>query len=267
MNRNAQAEYEAVLSLRLRAYKEANKLEADADLSSAIAPLDHLSKIAVLFDGDRAIASVAIAFPETQTTLSTEAAFPDGYPKNFPPKDNVLEVSRLCVDPHYQKRGLVIRMAQEVYFMLITSGRKYIVTSTDQKLLPLYKRIGFRKTPFKYAHPHLRGIEHHIIIGNISAGTACRGVNPLVWGRIYRDVVLFSIQKGYLQMGFSQRLWIYIWSVPFGIFRKLVPARTSLAVTPFGRAEPELPPHQVPVLRQLLLSTKEESEDTTLRAG
>ncbi len=203
-----QEEYEQVLKLRFAAYKAAGKTKDSMTYKDLAAPLDNISRILLAYHGDKLVASVAMSFPESESEiLDTERALPGGYPKEFPPKTKVIEVARLCTDPSYRRGDLALRMFEHLYRVFALSQREFIITSTDNNLWILYKKLGFRKSGYNYLHPYLAGIEHHIIIVHRSTGTAAKKINPLNWGYFYyfvngylkargkKDINLFYILK------------------------------------------------------------------------
>ena len=187
-----QEEYEQVLALRFAAYKAAGKVTAETTIGSMAAPLDHISRILIALHGDKVIASVSLSFPETNdTTMDTERPLKGGYPDFIPPKIEMIEVARLCTDPDYRRGDLLLRMFENIYKVFVTSGRKYLISSTDKKLWPIYKNLGFKKVGLKYDHPYLAGIEHDIILIHISVPTTGKGINPLKWWFLYSKMTSF----------------------------------------------------------------------------
>ncbi len=187
-----QEEYEQVLALRFAAYKAAGKVTAETNIGSMAAPLDHISRILIALHGDKVIASVSLSFPETNdTTMDTERPLKGGYPDFIPPKIEMIEVARLCTDPDYRRGDLLLRMFENIYKVLVTSDRKYLITSTDKKLWPLYKNLGFKKLGLKYDHPYLAGIEHDVILVHVNVATSGKDIDPLRWWYLYSKMTHF----------------------------------------------------------------------------
>lgn len=202
-----QEEYEAVLDLRYQAYLEAGKIDATKTPADMAAPLDPKSRILVCYHGDRIVASVAISFPShDDEVLDTERAFVGGYPKPMPPKTQMVEISRLCTDSDYRKTDLLNRMFEYTYKVTVCGDRDYITTSTDAKLWPLYKKLGFKKTGMSYAHPYLSGLEHHVIVGKRTQPDFGNQISPLVWNYLWRDMNQFMDQRGLIEMTWGRRL-------------------------------------------------------------
>ena len=192
-------DYEAVLQLRFNAYKAAGKVPDGKTHLDMQAPLDSYSRILAVYHGEKIIGSVAISFPENELTLDTERAFPNGYPNSIPPKNQLIEIARLCTDVEYRKTDLLVRIFEYTYKTLHCGDRKYILTSTDNKLWPLYKKLGFRKTGMSYAHPFLAGLNHDIIVGKVATPDSAESINPLAWNYLWRDMGRFLETSGSVQ--------------------------------------------------------------------
>jgi hypothetical protein len=202
-------EYEDVLKLRFDAYREAGKVGDDKTFHDMAAPLDYLSRIIAVYHGDRIVGSVAISFPsDDNLILDTERAFKNGYPKKIPPKTQIIEISRLCTQMEYRKTDLLNRIFEYTYKSLNCGDRDYIITSTDAKLWPLYKKLGFKKTGMKYAHPYLSGIEHDVILGTRKTPDQAMGISPLAWNYLWRDMNEFLEEKGHLKLSPLQKIFV-----------------------------------------------------------
>jgi predicted GNAT family N-acyltransferase len=185
-------QYHDVLQLRLDAYRHAGKVATDTDVEAMRAPLDSVSRILTVYHGTRLIASCAMAFPASEdTVLDTERALPDGYPADLPSKLDIIEISRLCVDPDYRYGDILVRMFEQMYRVCLASDRTYMISSADRKLWPLYKSIGFQKTAHRYDHPVFTGIEHTIISIHLDTPLLSKGLPHARWLHLYRDVNAF----------------------------------------------------------------------------
>ena len=195
-------EYEEVLNLRLQAYLQAGKLKEDVTRDQLIAPLDKISRILVAYHGKKMVASVALSFPDSEhEQLDTERALSGGYPPGMPKKTDLIEVARLCTHPNYRRGDLLLRMFEQMYKVFAFSDRNYILTSTDNKLWNIYKKLGFRKTGHTYLHPYLEGIEHSLIIVKRGAGTHSYKLNPLAWNYLYRNMTNHVLARRSIEYG------------------------------------------------------------------
>ena len=204
-------EYIEVLKLRFKAYQLAGKVADGRTYSDMASPLDHVSRILVAYHGNRIVASIAIAFPETDdTVLDTERAFPNGYPKRVPQKTDSIEIARLCTDPEYRGSDLLLRIFEHTYKTMQCGGRKNIITSTDDKTWPLYKRLGFKKTGMKYAHPYLSGLVHHVITIHVDQPQNAVGIGALRWNYLYRDMNSYLEERQVIRVGLARKGWLAV---------------------------------------------------------
>jgi len=205
-----QNEYEKVLALRRKSYLAALKIDTKVGLGGMAAPLDHLSRIMTVYQGDNLVASLALTFPGLDNELDTERSLENGLPKGFPPRDSIMELSRLCIDPEFQKGDILIRIFEHSYRVFATSGRQVAITSTDDKLWPTYKKIGFRKTGLSYAHPTLNGLKHDIIRIDLKDVLIGRRVPLLAWLVVYSRMTEHVLSVGKLKLSIYQKIRIKI---------------------------------------------------------
>lgn len=202
----SEEEYREVLNLRFKAYQMAGKVADGKTADDMAAPLDHISRILVAYHGSKIVSSIAISFPSSEDlVLDTERAFPGGYPKKIPPKTQSVEIARLCTDPDYRGSDLLLRMFEHTYRTLQCGGRKFIITSTDGRLWPLYKKLGFKKTGMSYPHPYLAGLVHHVIVVPVERAQLAASIDPLRWNYLYRDMNDYLERRGVFQLSRMQR--------------------------------------------------------------
>jgi hypothetical protein len=201
-------EYIEVLNLRYLAYKSAGKVDEHSSIKNMIAPLDHKSRILIAYHDTQIIASVALTFPDdVNMVLDTEHALSSGYPSFFPSKTDMIEVSRLCTHPDYRRGDLLHRMFEHIYKINALTKKSLMVTSCDDKLWPIYKKLGFKKCDLSYNHPYLKGIRHHIIyitLGRVNKLKATNGL--LTWSYIYGNMHSFLSSWDAINLPFYFRL-------------------------------------------------------------
>jgi hypothetical protein len=190
-------EYLEILELRSIAYKGVGKLAPHALVEVSQAPLDDISRIVICKHFGRAIASVAVAFPKSDTFLDVERGIGRSIPSSFPTKENICEISRLCVHPDYQNSDLLIRMVQEMAKIVVESDRRFVITSADDKMLPFYRMLGWTETEMTYAHPFLNGMPHKIIFMDRNKKALGLGVNPILW-RLTFGFTIYTVRPDWI---------------------------------------------------------------------
>ncbi|MFH2064106.1 MAG: GNAT family N-acetyltransferase [Pseudomonadota bacterium] len=211
-------EYLEVLKLRRQAYVSANKIDpksTDTDLASE---LDRKSRILVAYHHERLVGAVSLLFPDhEEMILDTERTFENGYPAKLPSKTKMIEIARLCITPDYRATDILRGMFEHIYRILITSGRDYVLSSTDDHMWTLYKQMGFKKVGISYNHPVLKGIEHHIMILNKNSALFGEGISPFVWNKLYRDMTAYLMAIGAVRLNVYQRARINLNKFLFAI--------------------------------------------------
>lgn len=215
-----QQEYEMVLKLRFKAYVEAGKVDPSKTHYDMAAPLDHLSRILLAYHNDKVVASVSISFPNSNSmVLDTEKAFSNGYPIKVPEKTDIVEIARLCTDSDYRRTDLLTRMFEYTYKVVVCGDRKHILTSTDNKLWPLYKKLGFKKTGMSYPHPYLGGLIHHIIIGERNQPDFGNNMSKLAWNYLWRDMNDFVTERKLIKRSDFRKFKVILFKIAGRIFR------------------------------------------------
>ncbi len=190
-------EYVEVLKLRKLAYVGAQKIDKNCAHEDLASELDRKSRILVAYHQDKLVGTVSIIFPDHQEMmLDTEKVFENGYRIELPPKVKMIEIARLCITPDYRATDILYGMFEHIYRILITSGREYIISSTDEHMWPLYKKIGFKKVGLPYEHPVFKGIKHDIMLLQKNSLLYSKGISPLVWGTIFMNITDHLIETG-----------------------------------------------------------------------
>ncbi|MCB0379129.1 MAG: PilZ domain-containing protein [Bdellovibrionales bacterium] len=206
-------QYLKVLELRHKAYVNANKVSKDKTIEEMAAPLDYKSRILCAFHGNKLIASAAVSFPDNDTILDTERGVGKEIRRILPDKSLCVEISRLCTDPNYRRGDLLVRVFEHIYRIFASSGKKYIITSTDKKLWPIYKGLGFKKTGLEYDHPYLDNLKHYIIKIEVEKGTLASDISFARWNYLYRDMTLHMLKTGEIKLNRFQFLKIRLFSL------------------------------------------------------
>jgi predicted GNAT family N-acyltransferase len=213
-------EYLEVLKLRRQAYVSANKIDpksTDTDLASE---LDRKSRILVAYHHTRLVGTVSLLFPDhEEMILDTERTFENGYPAKLPSKTKMIEIARLCITSDYRATDILWGMIEHIYRILITSGREYVLSSTDDHMWTLYKQMGFKKVGISYNHPVLKGIEHHVMILNKNSALFGKGVSPFVWCKLYSDMTAYLTAIDAIQLNVYQRARINLNKSLYAILR------------------------------------------------
>jgi predicted GNAT family N-acyltransferase len=197
-------EYHAVLKLRKMAYAGVGKVPEELDWRDMGDVYDTRARILIAKHHGEIVASLRLIFhgPDDQMEHEQFLTFPD----DFPRKDEIVELTRVCTHPDYRTSDLLLALIQQQAIAIVQSGRRWMVGSATDKLLPFYLKVGCKATPLKYRHKDLGDEEHTIIISDIPRAAAGIGINALVWGQIYADMVGYLTERNMLEFDMSMNL-------------------------------------------------------------
>lgn len=190
-------DYAEVLYLRRDSYVGVGKRPQGTRPEKMSNPLDGKSRIMMATHHGKLVGTMTLTFPNSEdTVLDTQVAFPGGrYPVPLPPKANLIEVARLCIDENYRGTDLLIGMFENGLKHFLMSDRHWIITSAADELWPIYERIGFVKLKASYKHPLLNNLEHHLIIAHRSAFLWGWGIGILTWNAVFSNLVKHVLER------------------------------------------------------------------------
>jgi predicted GNAT family N-acyltransferase len=203
-------DYAEVLRLRREAYVGAGKRGEETLPEDMASPLDGKSRILMAIHQHRLVGTLTFTFPVDEgTVLDSQMGFPGAkYPASIPPKANLIEASRLCIDSEYRGTDVLQGLFEHGLKHFLLSDRHWLLTSAMDELLPMYEKIGFRRLGASYRHPRLNHKEHHLIIASRTTFLAGLGVNLLVWNSVFGNLVRYLMDHGLLQLTVWERALI-----------------------------------------------------------
>jgi predicted GNAT family N-acyltransferase len=200
-----QKDYEKVVQLRNLAY--AKKIKAPSSVPDF---LEERSIIIMALYKDRLIGTLRLIFNDGTQLMENEQFVQ--LPDSFPPKNETLEVGRVCTHPDFRGSDLLSEMFRFTALTLIESDRKYIVTGSMKDLLPLYKKIGFKTTGVYYRYKELNNLKHEVLCLDIYKVAKAKTLNPLrwlywnvIWEELYHYVV---IKKQLIKLSKTEKIRI-----------------------------------------------------------
>jgi len=197
-------DYNEVLTLRHKAYGNAGKLPENVTPDDMADIFDTRSRIIVGRHQGKIVASVRITFAkmgqkfeiENDTEWSTE----------FPPREETVEVSKLCTDPDYRGSDLLMSLFRQIVLTSLQAGRNWTIIGTTQDMLGLYEKVGLQRTQTRYLHKQFRNIEHVVAQGHLPSLIRGKGVSALHWNVFWKGL---SDQPIHMDRWSHVRLAIY----------------------------------------------------------
>ncbi len=213
-------ELEDVLHLRSRAYQMAGKISATNH--PTLDEFDKRSIIVLAKHHNKVVGSLRLIISRKNQRLEHEYSLI--LPRNFPRKENTIEITRVCTHPDYRHGDLLEGLFQYTSFVAMAHGRSWILGSSTDELLPLYQKMGFRKSCIRFHHIGLGQIEHTLFLANKDDIVRGRWVHPLLWYILYRDVYFYAKQIGFLpKFSISDHIRIFAYygiGIAVAAFRK-----------------------------------------------
>ncbi|HKP95088.1 MAG TPA: hypothetical protein VJ385_04955, partial [Fibrobacteria bacterium] len=221
-----QEEYEGLLGLRRAAYVQAGKLAPDASIDPAEAEFDARSRLLTAFHGETLVASIALCFGTPNVPFRSEGSFPGSkYPDCIPPRHTLIEARSLCTDFDYRGGDLIQGMFEHIARCILFSDRRWMITFTTDRLWPLYRRIGFRKTGVSVAVKDLGGLKHHLILLHRDSLVCGLRMTPFDWNYFFGQLVRELVGRGQLRLGKAQKARLAWYSLFSGMTRKWIRAQ------------------------------------------
>lgn len=187
-------DFRDVLELRKLCYSLAGKVSSELTPEQLSDSFDTRSRIMMVHYRGKLVGTARVTYPELNTQIEHEQYVK--LPDSFPPKDKIVDASRLCTHPHFRGSDLILAMIRQICMATVPAGRRWIVGSSTEKLLPLYEAVGLRATGIKYSHPALGGGSHVLFMIDTHAVLEGRQINPIVWNAMYADFAAFFAERG-----------------------------------------------------------------------
>ena len=137
-------------------------------------------RIFCAFHQDVLVATASLAFPEAG---ASRLAAPDG---RVP--ESCMEILDIAAHPDYRRGDLWLSLVERISRLFLLSDRKRLLRACDDRLLPLYRRLGFRRLGKARGGGHLVALDRSAIL-------AGRGVALSSWLVLYGDLVQDFLDK------------------------------------------------------------------------
>jgi hypothetical protein len=184
-----EADYREVLNLRYLAYLADGKISPTATVNEVADIHDSRARILMCKYRGRTIATARLTFHELGDITEHEEFI--AWPSDFPRRDDAVEVTRACTHPDYRRVGLFFGLLRHIVISAVQAGRTWVVTSSTEDLVPLYKFVGMTDLGITYLHPELNNLRHVVLTGNMPAALSGRSVGPVAWAQVWRDALPF----------------------------------------------------------------------------
>jgi GNAT superfamily N-acetyltransferase len=185
-----EADYREVLNLRYLAYLADGKINSSAVVNDVSDIHDSRARILMCKFRGKTIASARLTFHGLGDVTEHEQFI--SWPNAFPRRDDTVEVTRACTHPDFRRTGLFFALVRYVVMTAAQAGRNWVVTSSTEDLVPLYRFVGLKDAGIAYNHPDLNDLKHIVLIADTREALTGRSVGPTAWNQVYRDALQYQ---------------------------------------------------------------------------
>jgi hypothetical protein len=187
-------DYRQVLELRLLAHQSEGTIRDDNITAADLGDInDARARILIGKYRGNVIVTGRVRFNDLSTPLEHEKYF--DLPKDFPRRDQIQEVSRLCTHPDFRRGDLLACFFQFICSSSLSDDSPYYLMGSWEQMIPFYEKIGFRKTTLSHEES-LWNQPQTIMIGNAIDAMLGRTTDPIYWNIIWREASDHAINNG-----------------------------------------------------------------------
>ncbi len=189
-------DFEEVLKLRLVAYRQSGKIDPNRTAEEMGDSFDTRSRILMARYRGKLVSTMRIMFHDSEDSLEHErfAKIPDWFPR----KDEFVEVTRFCIDPHWQGGDLIFGMMRQLFLVMAHAGRRYAVSSATKDMMDsFYLKFGAQLVGDPFRHGDLADHDHYLFLFDISKVIKGQTVGPILWNLLLADVYDYVVSNDY----------------------------------------------------------------------
>jgi hypothetical protein len=193
-NLKSEEDYLEVLELRRLAHSLDGNLRREVSAIEMGDMDDARARIVVGKFRGRVVATARIRYNELDEPLEHEAHVP--WPKELPRRDQIIEVSRVATHPDFRRNNLLAALFRFTCHNIVQPERPWLVMSCLDHMVSYYEKIGFRKTGLRHTEPIWKDDRVlNVMIVSITEMVLGRGVNPIYWNLIWKELALLLIEQ------------------------------------------------------------------------
>ena len=185
-----ESEYAEVLALRKRAHESDSNLNQDVSVEDMGDMYDGPARIVIGSHLGRIVCTARVRFNTGDEPLEHEDYV--DWPDNLPKRNEILEISRLALDPAYRHSDLLQGLFEYIAATCV-HDRTYVVISCLERMIPFFEKIGFKDTGLKY-DGSLWNQPGYVMMGDAKATMLGRNVKPIYWNLVWRRVSEYMVE-------------------------------------------------------------------------
>ncbi len=190
----SEEDYREVLELRKETYPWVRLSNQKIRLEELGDVYDTRAKILYARHHGKSVGSLRLVFHDGDDCLEMlEHVDSKLITEDFPSKESLVEVTRICICPDFRKGDLMLGMLKMAIVTMLQHGREWMVGGSEAGLLPFYKALGAKATNLKYQW-NRGGIstEVTVIIFNVRDFLNGIDVNHTIWELMAPDIITFA---------------------------------------------------------------------------
>jgi N-acyl amino acid synthase FeeM len=205
-----QAEYEAVLKLRRKAYARIGLCAKDEAIARFALSQDAYGRILIAFHNARVIGSALLVFGEKGSQpLEMEGLLPRTSFTRLPNYEEIMEITEVCIERHYQDTDVLQGIFENMYREGLSAGKNYILVGSSPDFVDQYKNMGFKPFDLQYQNPRNHDMTMTVMLLNKETGISGKGMNPLRWWQVWGYVSMHLYQRRIIEYSALQKLRVY----------------------------------------------------------
>jgi hypothetical protein len=211
-----ESEYKEVLKLRHLAYTQVGKMDPNSPIESAGDIFDSRARILYAKHKGKMVGSIRLMFHSANDLFEHEQFL--SLPSEFPRKEEIVEMTRLCTDPNYRGMDLFYSICARASLAIVQSGRKYMLGSTVDKLLPVYQKIGWMPTGQYYEHKDLGNEKHQLLLCNMEECVSGKHLSYRIWKDVYSEVYSYLSANGQMRLDPVRNTKLFLYDMISRVF-------------------------------------------------
>jgi hypothetical protein len=202
-----QAEYEAVLKLRRKAYTGRGMAKKDDPIAKFALEQDAYGRILIVFHNARVIASALLVCDRSeQQPFELESNLPaQQFVQSLPPSEELMEITAIFIEKYYQETNVLHGVFESMYREGLSAGKNYVVVGSEPELVERYVRMGFQDSSLRYEHPRNCGLDMRVMVLNKETGKTGRGMSPILWWQVWGHVSVHLYQRRIIEYSVLQK--------------------------------------------------------------
>ncbi len=202
-----QAEYEAVLKLRRKAYASQGFCAKDDPIAKFALQQDAYGRILIVFHNERVIGSALLVFGEQgEKPFELDQLLPKNEFSKLPRYEELMEITGICIEKYYQDTDVLHGVFETMYREGLSAGKQYVMVASTEENLSRYKKMGFRDESISLVHPRSKRVTLSVLVLNKETGKTGKGMSPIKWWEVWGPVSLHLYERRIIDYSLLQKM-------------------------------------------------------------